>query len=32
MRKGYFKSPFRVLVYIILVLSTFLWLVPISPR
>ncbi len=29
MRKGYFKSPFRVLVYIILVLSTFLWLVPI---
>jgi len=29
MKKGYFRSPWRVLVYVILVLSTFLWLVPI---
>ncbi|MBN1265262.1 MAG: carbohydrate ABC transporter permease [Anaerolineales bacterium] len=29
MKKGYFKSPWRVLVYIILIISTFLWLVPI---
>ena len=26
---NYFKSPWRVLIYIILVIATFLWLVPI---
>jgi len=29
MKSGYFKSPWRVIVYIVLILSTFLWLVPI---
>jgi multiple sugar transport system permease protein len=29
MRSGYFKSPWRVIVYIVLILSTFLWFVPI---
>ena len=29
MRSGYFKSPWRVIVYIVLVLSAFLWFVPI---
>ncbi len=29
MKSGYFKSPWRVIVYIALILSTFLWLVPI---
>ncbi len=29
MKSRYFKSPWRVIVYIVLILSTFLWLVPI---
>ena len=29
MRSGYFKSPWRVIVYIVLILSAFLWFVPI---
>jgi multiple sugar transport system permease protein len=29
MKSGYFKSPWRVIVYIVLILSTFLWFVPI---
>ena len=29
MRSGYFKSPWRVIVYIVLLLSAFLWFVPI---
>jgi multiple sugar transport system permease protein len=29
MKSGYFKSPWRVIVYIVLILSAFLWFVPI---
>ncbi|MFA9405701.1 MAG: carbohydrate ABC transporter permease [Anaerolineales bacterium] len=29
MRSGYFKSPWRVIVFIVLILSAFLWFVPI---